>query len=1122
MANIYSAENIRNFFPSAYYARGRSYFQEGRVRELKFSEDGRLLKGKVEGNLPNPYRVKVEINKEGAKYVEFFGECSCPIGYNCKHVVALLLAGLAAPASEDTEKKPVKVEEKVTDYFVIEWLRKIEEAVLSPSVNNYSAASKQRLLYLLDLKKESSGYRLIVSPAAGTVKKDGSFNSWKYYDPQNAIKSNPAQFLLPNDVIILRRLAASVSYNYQTLHEYTLSGKEGAQLFEDILASGRCYWQKPGRPNLTVESERSGKIRWETNPDGTQQVACDIDGAPDFVLPLVPPYYLNLTQNCCGKLNLGIPAGLAGALLQAPPLNPLEITAVEKKLSTWLKDTPVALPKVFDAKEEKKITPVPHLWLCNTLLKERVGWWWTQGKATKIPIARLSFIYGRTKIGYSDQSPCLTSVDNNKLIAFERNQSFEKSTAKKLNEYHLAAFQKLASAYVITNEQADDYFMEDYQGGWADEDSIINHWLDFNMKTLPKLRNQGWQIEIAPDFAYNLVEPDDEWYAEVDDSGGIDWFGVELGIMVGGERLNLLPILLTSLKENPDIFEQLQKYPQGGKILCPLKNGSKLLLPVERIKTIFGFLKDLYNFENLDQDGKIKLSRLEAADLAEFEAAMEAAHLRWFGGQRVKQLGEKLRNFAGIAPVKAPGDFKAELRPYQQEGLNWLQFLREYELAGILADDMGLGKTIQALAHVTLEKEQNRLNKPALVIAPTSVMTNWQMELQRFAPDLKVLTLHGMERKAHYDKIKDHDLILTTYPLLIRDKDELMKETYHTVILDEAQYIKNTKAKMTQVVNQLKADNRLCLTGTPMENHLGELWSLFNFLLPGLLGDEKQFRQFYRNPIEKEQNTDRRNALIRKIKPFMLRRTKDMVARELPPKSQILQTCELAQEQRDLYETIRISMLEKVRREIENKGFARSHIVVLDALLKLRQVCCHPQLLKLEAAQKITASAKLESLMDMLPEMLEEGRKILLFSQFVSMLELIEKQLQACKIEYVKLTGQTKDRKTPINDFQNGKKPLFLISLKAGGTGLNLTAADTVIHYDPWWNPAVENQATDRAHRIGQDKPVFVYKLITAGTVEEKILQLQEKKRALAEGIFNPTSQAAGKLTADDIHSLFE
>ncbi|MDP3532000.1 MAG: DEAD/DEAH box helicase, partial [Alphaproteobacteria bacterium] len=542
----------------------------------------------------------------------------------------------------------------------------------------------------------------------------------------------------------------------------------------------------------------------------------------------------------------------------------------------------------------------------------------------------------------------------------------------------------------------------------------------------------------------------------------------------------------------------------------------------DKVKHIFLFLKDLYDTHALNKKGSLKLSYYEAPYLAEIADAQHALDLRWFGDKKIAELGKKLHSFTGINASILPDNFKAFLRPYQKEGVDWLQFLRAHQLSGILADDMGLGKTVQTLAHLSIEKKEGRLTKPALVIAPTSLMVNWEAEAQRFTPDLKVLVLHGATRKNHYDKIIESDIVFTTYSLLSRDKEKLLHHYFHSIILDEAHRIKNNKTQTTQIVYQLKADHRFCLTGTPLENHLGELWSIYHFSSPGFLGNEKQFKDQYRNPIERDNDENRRKLLIRRIKPFLLRRTKEKVIHELPAKTEIIQRCVLEKDQRDLYETIRVAMDQKVQAEIAQKGLARSHITILDALLKLRQVCCDPRLLKLEHAQKVKHSAKLELLMEMLPEMIEEGRKILLFSQFTSMLDLIKEALHKENIPYVTLTGSTLDRKKPVEEFQAGKVPLFLISLKAGGVGLNLTAADTVIHYDPWWNPAVESQATDRAHRIGQQKAVFVYKFIVSDTVEEKILHMQNHKRALASALFDEDGQAAHKLSADDIKTLFE
>ncbi|MGX9042732.1 DEAD/DEAH box helicase, partial [Pseudomonas aeruginosa] len=414
---------------------------------------------------------------------------------------------------------------------------------------------------------------------------------------------------------------------------------------------------------------------------------------------------------------------------------------------------------------------------------------------------------------------------------------------------------------------------------------------------------------------------------------------------------------------------------------------------------------------------------------------------------------------------------------------------------------------------------------PVVGVIPTSLIPNCLDEADLFPPGLLVFAPHVASLPRDFARIDEHDLVLTTYALLPRDAAELGKRRFHLLILDEAQNIKNATTKAAVAARELAARHRLCLTGTPLENHLGELWSLFHFLMPGWLGDARQFAQDYRTPIEKHGDEARLSHLAARLRPFLLRRTKEQVASELPPKSEFTQFVELSEAQRELYETVRLALDRKVREEIARRGLARSRIVILEALLKLRQVCCDTRLLQRQEdgarSGRALSSGKLAYLLDMLDELIAEGRRVLLFSQFTSMLALIEDALRQRGVDYVLLTGETRDRRAPVQRFQSGKVPVFLISLKAGGVGLNLTAADTVIHYDPWWNPAVENQASDRAYRIGQDKPVFVYRLIARGTVEEKIQHLQQEKAALANGLFSEGNGDGWKLDEADIDALF-
>jgi SNF2 family DNA or RNA helicase len=385
------------------------------------------------------------------------------------------------------------------------------------------------------------------------------------------------------------------------------------------------------------------------------------------------------------------------------------------------------------------------------------------------------------------------------------------------------------------------------------------------------------------------------------------------------------------------------------------------------------------------------------------------------------------------------------------------------------------------------------------------------------------LLLHGAARHEAAQDISQADIVLSPYSLLPRDKERWLTQQWSIVVLDEAQNIKNAHTDAAQVAYELPAGQRLCLSGTPMENHLGELWSLFHFLMPGFLGSARRFKELYRTPVEKHGDTEILAALSRRVTPFILRRTKKEVLKDLPDKIETLSMVSLEGQQADLYETIRLATEKSVREALSNQGLARSQIQVLDALLKLRQVCCDPRLVPTEAARKVKQSAKLELLMEILPEMLAEGRKVLLFSQFTSMLELIEEELAKRKIQWVKLTGQSKKRDDIIDQFTSGQVPLFLISLKAGGVGLNLPQADTVIHYDPWWNPAVENQATDRAHRIGQTSQVFVYKLVASGTIEERMLKLQERKAQLTNSMLDGAQMRKQPLfTEDDVAQLLK
>jgi superfamily II DNA or RNA helicase len=647
-------------------------------------------------------------------------------------------------------------------------------------------------------------------------------------------------------------------------------------------------------------------------------------------------------------------------------------------------------------------------------------------------------------------------------------------------------------------------------------------WHRFLAERVPALESLGFRSLIEKDFGPRMVQKVGDWDLKVSDvavtAAEPGNFSLDFGIEIDGVRIPLLPILSNLLARGGMESAQIV----GEDLITTLEDGRIVKLPAERIRRMLAIMGDLIDAAGARED-TIVLPDAEAPTVIELEQLLLT---RWQDAGRIEAYTARFRGDPDIPPTRIPPEFKGELRPYQQQGVDWLQHLMASKLGAFLADDMGLGKTAQTIAHITIEHAAGRMKHPALIVVPTSLIANWTSELGKFAPGLKLAVLHGIDRHKTREQLDKYDVVVTTYTVLTRDILEMKERDWHIIVLDEAQAIKSPDAKATKAVCQLDARQRICLSGTPIENNLEELWSQFAFLMPGLLGDRRGFAKRFRTPIEKNGDQLRRIQLARRIKPFIMRRKKSEVATELPPKHTILRRITLAPDQRELYETIRVTMYEKVREQVAERSLAQSRIVVLDALLKLRQACCDPRLVKLRSAREIESSSKLDDLLEMMSEMLAEGRRILLFSQFTSMLDLIKPRLHEAGFPFVELRGDTMDRAEPVRAFEAGEVPLFLISLKAGGRGLNLVSADTVIHYDPWWNPAVEDQASDRAHRIGQTKSVFVYKMIAADTVEERILELQQRKADLAALAFSEEGEEQetgdlGTLDANDIDFLF-
>lgn len=951
-----------------------------------------------------------------------------------------------------------------------------------------SVSAATPLLYLFKHDFQDS---LTVEVRQPSIRKNGKFGLGKLTSA-SSLKYQTELTAEDQDVIDLWQMGSRQPF-FDGLPE---NADFCASLLKKLISTGRCYWWHPNNPPLKFGQECSARLEWIEQVDTRQKLQLTVDGESKFVFLSPCLCYVDTKTHEWGELLAPISHNALKSALRLPSIGTEEVEA----LRYWLNQNApqIPAPKTMSRIERRSLKPKPQLLLETRQLSVPLP----DGKLmeTAFDLAAVSFEYPEYVTDPKEHKRVFLEGDARIIETCQtnlENQAIEQLTS--------LGFEQLynPSAYGLTGGAT--YLRATDPSAW------------YRLLTSgDQFEEENWVVATSPTFRTQIVEADDEWDSEVE-QGSSWWLSLNMGIFVNGERVPLLPLLrkgFASLPGEPTI-EDIESLSTNGKFVVSMPDGRILTLPFERVKPIFETLFELLLDRNSLSD-KIDIS------IAHLSRLMNLERLVWLGTSRLLEIAKRLSAFSGIVPAQPPASFAAQLRNYQQDGLSWLQFLREYNLGGILADDMGLGKTVQALAHILLEKTSGRMQAPFLVVCPTSVLPNWMNEAQRFAPDLKVLALHGARRRHYFSRISEADVVLSTYPLLLRDTSTLTMVSWHGVILDEAQAIKSSKTQTASITFKLKADHKVCMTGTPIENHLGELWSQFTFLMPGMLGSKQSFKDKFRDPIEKENDKPLLKLLSSLLAPFILRRTKMEVAPELPEKTTIIQRVRLDGAQRDLYETVRLAMLKSVREEIAVKGIAQSSVIILEALLRLRQVCCDTRLLKVKAAKGIKESAKLVALMEMVPELLKGGRRIILFSQFTSMLDLIKVELAALNIPFVELRGDTQDRVTPVTQFQKEEVPLFLISLKAGGTGLNLTAADTVIHYDPWWNPAVENQATDRAHRIGQTKKVFVYKLIASGTVEERMLELQDRKRDLADALFDSEKSPSIKFTEEDLDLLFK
>jgi superfamily II DNA or RNA helicase len=1120
------AQNLKREFNSATRQKGQSYFQAGRVVDVKSNDYG--LTTLVQGSERNPYEVTLDWD-EGEEGV--LAACDCPHyegGDFCKHIWATILAadqhGLKLPpgyhdvlvhdhdeldswdssmefdgfevvlreenaqiagapprkmkwlgSDRQQPKKPASWEQRLAEWNYA--LRKNDETKESRT---------RRALFVLDVAASFQASAIILNLHQQEQRKNGEWGKAK------VLKTSRGKLpgFSPED----QRRLGLVLGNYTGAHSpYT--NRSALYTYYDPQIS-RAEVLPSLHEVLLPELCDGGSLSWALSSDQPVEDAhpCAWDAGPPWEFRLIfeddPKKKCWLARGELVRNKQSVP--LAGAVML---------------LSSGVVLFPASLTR-FSAPEDWRwvalLRSVDQVTIPYSDREKLLCELWTNGKpeAAKLP-ANL-----QVEAQHVVPRGCLRIHS----LAKPANQSHYRSTYPGYlfadffvdyagNQIHPEQAQKslIANAgdqILVRDRHAEAALKEELHkkgvlaykptyGG--DSPGNTRFKLQDLERIVGELTQEDWQVWADG----RQVKRPGEFRANV--VSGVDWFELKTHIDFDGQGASL-PQMLKALQNNERFII--------------LDNGTQGLLPREWIEKF----APLARFAEIDGD-QIRFRSTQALLL---DALLEdrAADIDIQVDRQFKRLKEKLHSFSGVKPREAPQEFQGKLRPYQKEGLGWMSFLEEFNLNGCLADDMGLGKTVQVLAWL-VARLRRRQNKPTLIVAPKSVVMNWQLEAERFAPRLKVLNYTGLDRTQCAENLAKAHLVITTYGTMRNDIELLKDMPFDYVILDEAQAIKNEKSVSAKACRLLQAKHRLALTGTPVENHLGDLWSIFEFLNPGMMGRSNTLKSYGNGSTEGADVETLRRALA----PFILRRTKEKVLKDLPKKSEQTLNVELLPADRKRYNDLRDYYRESLVNRASKAGMNAVRMHVLEALLRLRQVACHAGLVDKKLVSK--PSAKLDLLLENIAEVVDEGHKALIFSQFTSLLTIVKKKLDKQGLCYEYLDGRTRNRQERIDHFQSDPDcPLFLISLKAGGTGLNLTAADYVFLMDPWWNPAVEKQAIDRVHRIGQKRPVFAYRLVASDTVEEKIIELQAKKRELADAIITGDKSLMAGLTLEDLRLL--
>jgi len=1056
--------------------RGFAYFRSGAVKILEHSDFYMLAQ--VKGN--RDYFVQLTLTLDSLEIA-----CTCPYfdnGEDCKHIWATMLAADSKNYLSGVDLyRPLKLvydDEAVEDLKLLEddkpapapqplWQQQL--TVITNSINNAlpternSWPDNREIYYIVDPQASRSSGLLNVEIGFRERNKKGEWGKIKRARIQ---QSQIGQLADPSDREILSLLMGGreaywSSYSYGGLdlpNPFVLSNGVQPLLLPRMCATGRCMFRPEAKDAELKQLEWDDATTWQFWL---------------VVKRLGDEYALSpVLRNGSNEVEFSAAPMTTEALVVGPDFRLARFTA--KGARAWIGALRTFGALRIPATEATELIArlldlpsIPNLEVPPELQFERVSFRPQPHLVVRKPTfqyqsgleAKLSFNYEGVEVNYFDKRDGFYDRARNRYI--ERDFQSEQDALTLLNTFGIKRGSEYTQMFRLTPRNLP--------------------------RAVTSLLANGWRVEAEGKLYRNPAS------SSLSVSSGIDWFELHGSLKFGEDLEVRLPQLLAALR-------------RGQKVIA-LGDGSFGVLPEEWLQQ-YGFLASF----GVTEEDHLRFQRTQTGVLD----ALLAARPEITCDETFARVRKEWQNFNGIKPLAAPRGFVGQLRDYQREGLGWFEFLQRFKFGGCLADDMGLGKTVQVLA--LLESRRNKDAQPSLVVVPRSLIFNWQQEAARFTPKLRVLTHTGSERIKGTAHFEDYDLILTTYGTLRRDVIHFDDVEFDFVILDEAQAIKNAATETAKAVRLLKSGQRLALSGTPIENHIGELWSLFEFLNPGMLGSSSVF-QSSTNGTQKP-DEESRVMLSRALRPFILRRTKQQVAKELPQKLEQTIYCEMDERQRRQYEELRDYYRRSLLEKVSLQGINRSKIQILEALLRLRQTACHPALVA-NSDDDLAPNAKLDVLLPRLSEVTDEGHKAIVFSQFTSFLSIIRKRLDLEGVVYEYLDGKTRNRGVAVERFQSDPNcKLFLISLKAGGQGLNLTAAEYVFLLDPWWNPAVEAQAIDRAHRIGQTNRVFAYRLITRDTVEEKVLELQSSKRELADAIINADNSVIRNITGEDLKLL--